>query len=71
MMKKQKTYTVVVLSWSDKSYRHVIGTGMSERDAERCENGVNINLNVREYYTAIEPDKKQTARPAKAIPAKC
>lgn len=50
------SYQLVIRSYSDNNYRHVVGTRDTERELERVEDGANINLNHAEYYTMIEKE---------------
>ena len=49
-----KEYTVVIKSYSDKTYEERFEPQQNKRTAESTERGVNINLNHDEYYTIIE-----------------
>jgi hypothetical protein len=48
------TYRLVILSFEDRSYRHVVSERPTAEALDRIENGVNINLNHDEFYTEIE-----------------
>lgn len=47
------SYKLVILSYSDKSYEHVVAERPTKEALYRSEDGVNINLNHDEYYTDI------------------
>lgn len=50
-----ENYHVVIKSYDDKEYKDTItGKPTSLRGAERIEEGVNINLNHKLYYTELE-----------------
>lgn len=47
-------YTLVIKSYTDENYRHVIATRSMKEQLARSEDGVNINLNHADFYTTIE-----------------
>jgi hypothetical protein len=55
---------IQVIQKSDKSVIHSIDvTGKSDRQIERVEDGININLNHDEFYTVIaEVETRQEKR---------
>lgn len=56
-MEKTPKFRVVVKSYNDENFCDVIGTNKTERQADRIEDGININLNHDEYYVVIEEEK--------------
>lgn len=48
------SYELVIRSYSDDNYRHVVAVRETEGALVRIEDGVNINLNHETYYTAVE-----------------
>lgn len=54
-MEPSNEYTLVIKSYEDKDYRHVVATRPTAEELDRIENGVQINMNHLDYYTEIEP----------------
>jgi hypothetical protein len=48
------THRLVILSYEDPTYRHVIAERETEASLARISAGVNINLNHDEFFTEIE-----------------
>jgi hypothetical protein len=48
------SYALVIRSYDDPEYRHVVGTRESVEALERIADGVDINLNHDKFYTLIE-----------------
>lgn len=55
-MKKTPTFRVVVKSHKDTEFCQVIGTNKTEKQADRLEDGLNINLDHDEYYVVVEEE---------------
>lgn len=49
-------YTVQIKQYSDDKVIREFKPCSSERQAEKLDNGVNINLNHEDYYTIIKED---------------
>ena len=47
-------YTLVIKSYNNPDYRHVIASRPTKEQLARTEDGANINLNHSEFYTEIE-----------------
>ena len=50
------TYRVTVKDNNGKQIR-VVASGVSDNRAALIENGANINLDGRKFYTVVEPDE--------------
>ena len=50
---------LVILSYDDIDYRHVVSERPSAAALRRTEDGVNINLDHANYYTKIEEDGRE------------
>ena len=51
------TYRVVLLNYESDEVVKVLGTGLSEHNADKIDAGVNRNLNHDKFYTLIEKEK--------------
>lgn len=47
---------LVIRSLKDPEYRHVVSARETDKQMERTEDGVLINLNHAEFYTAFEDE---------------